>query len=960
MATMDFARLRNQTMADGQDSEVTVNTRALIDKVLARYSSEHTTLRELIQNASDAGATTVVIRFDTDPSLSTPAPQDSDRAVLLKHIIQHHTLKRLVVSNNGVPFTPADWSRLKSIADGNPDETKIGAFGVGFYSVFADCDEPFVVSGDRTMAFYWKGNTLSTKIANVPADHTSMDTVFSLEYRQANAASPSYNPSKIPDLPTLCQFLATSLTFVGLQSVELHLDNFKVASITKKISDPTPIGIPSGLKTETEGGLMRVSHVTRQHSQIEAEWSNVIATAQLPPKRVADIVEAEARNAGTALKSFFSKFSAAPPKAQKATNVPPEPIGVHNSSISGESTGIVFLQVCTVEVATRVSKNFAAEIERATKKPPPRTTKIALLTSPYNEASNTLSTNSGSTADLGNKIFSEILPTQSGRIFIGFPTAQTTGYLAHISAPSLIPTVERENVDLNARYISTWNIELLRVAGLACRMLYSLDMADVREKFAKSSVQDLIPRATFVLHQYTANASHPSKLLGEKVEEAFWNCSKERSIAMLSSNGVMASKNVRMPAETLSFLGDVPMVPQELAQSAVDFMVKLHNRGFISELTMADIQRGLESRALSEEELVEFLKWCGAKLESEELDPKGVRSLFDITVSNIDIEPGKNSGRILPLGAVTNYINASKISPTLPIPLETIPFAFSKAVPVRQLQRFGWNELSMVQWLRFMTRQPQLAELTTSETLATQVLSLTAKSWDQCDGASKEAIVGHLSPHRVMPTKAGMRQPSESYFPSVRLFEDLPTVKQFPGSKEKFLQALGVRKTVELSVVFHRMQNIDSQSGKSTSNHADLIRYFASVIDELPKKDLDRLQQTPFLPGEGANVKSGQLFKAEDLYAPDQVILSLGLTQVKLPFEFRAGSREGTLLLRLGLKQWPDAATITGVLHRAGQSNNKQLYNLTLEYFLQSYYRNGYGSQVNVFASNTNPISTLR
>ncbi|KAK1912197.1 hypothetical protein P3342_009797 [Pyrenophora teres f. teres] len=238
MASIDFARLRNQTMADGLDSEVTVNTRALIDKVLARYSSEHTTLRELIQNAADAKADQVIIKFETDPSLTVPAPQGADDPVLLKHVIQNHTLKRLVVSNNGQPFTPADWSRLKSIADGNPDETKIGAFGVGFYSVFADCDEPFVISGDRTMAFYWKGNTLSTKIAPVPAEHTTRDTIFMLEYRQANAASPSYNPSKLPNIPTLCQFLATSLTFVGLQSIELHVDDYVVASFTKKISPP--------------------------------------------------------------------------------------------------------------------------------------------------------------------------------------------------------------------------------------------------------------------------------------------------------------------------------------------------------------------------------------------------------------------------------------------------------------------------------------------------------------------------------------------------------------------------------------------------------------------------------------------------------------------------------------------------------------------------------------------------
>ncbi|KAH7117674.1 hypothetical protein B0J11DRAFT_89550 [Dendryphion nanum] len=961
MAAMDFARLRNQTMADGDDSEVTVNTRALIDKVLARYSSEHTTLRELIQNASDAGANTVTIKFETDPSLEIPAPQGSNPALLLRHIIQHHTLKRLIVSNNGQPFTHADWSRLKSIADGNPDETKIGAFGVGFYSVFADCDEPFVVSGDRTMAFYWKGNTLSTKVAKVPDEQQTGHTTFYLDYRQANPASPSYSPSKLVNLPTLAQFLATSLTFVGLSCIELHVDNFKIASIVKKISPPSDIRIPSGLKTDTEGGLMRVTHVTRQHSQIDAEWSNVIATAQLPPKRAADIVQAEMRNAGTSLKSFFSKFSSSamqqPAKASKPLPTPDRPPS-NMDDITGESKGTIFLQVCTVEVATRVTAKFSAEIERATKKPPPRKTRIALLTSPYHDPSVSLSTGSGNTAELADKIFEQVLPTKSGRIFIGFPTAQTTGVLAHISAPSLIPTVERENVDLNARYISVWNIELLRVAGLACRIAYASEMSDIQSKAGTTPVESLFPQATYVYKQFTATASHPSTLLGEKVEEAFWNCSLERSIDILSTKGVMPSKKVRMPAETLSFLGEVPMVPQELAREAVSFLVHMHNRGFISELTMRDIQHGLESRALNEDELIEFLKWCGAKLEGKELDTAAVSSLFDITVANIDIKPEENSGRILALGEISSYLNVGRITPTMPIPPDTVPFKFSKAVPPNQLRMFGWTELSLVRWLRFMTSNPQVREFSTSEQLSSQVLSLTAKSWDQLDGSSKEAVVGILTPHTVMPTKMGMRKPEESYFPTVKLFDDLPTVKAFPGSKEKFLQALGVRKTVDIHVVFDRMRNQDSQvqSEKLSWNHADLIRYFASVIDEIPKKDLDRLRQTAFLPGEGSTVQKGQLFKAQDLYAPNQAIVSLGLAQIKLPFEFKAGSREADLLLSLGLKRWPNALTVTGIMHRAGQTKDQSLWNLSMEYYLQNFHPNGYAAEVKQVAAITYPI----
>ncbi|KAF2023729.1 hypothetical protein EK21DRAFT_118485 [Setomelanomma holmii] len=958
MAAIDFTRLRNQTMADGLDSEVTINTRALIDKVLARYSSEHTTLRELIQNAADAKADTVTIKFETDPSLTVPTPHGADESALLKHIIQNHTMKRLAVTNNGQPFTGADWSRLKSIADGNPDETKIGAFGVGFYSVFADCDEPFVVSGDKTMAFYWKGNTLSTKMATVSTEHANTNTTFYLDYRQANEASPSFNPSKLPNLPTLCQFLATSLTFVGLESIELHVDDYVVASFSKKISPPEEIRLPPGLKTDTEGGLMRVSRVTRQQSQIDAEWLNAIATAQKPPKRAVNPLQQEVRNAGNSLKSFFSKFSAPaqPPPSKPSKSQVIEKVSI-SEDIAGESKGTIFLQVCTIEVATKVSRNFAAEIERATKKAPPKMTRIALLTSPYQDQSASPSIGSGKTAQLADKIFSEVLPTKSGRIFIGFPTAQTTGYLAHVSAPSLIPTVERENVDMNARYISAWNIELLRVAGLGCRITYMAEMAAIQARLGKESVDELVPRAIYCFKQYTANASHPSSALGEKIEEAFWNCSKERSIDIMSTKGVMASKRVRMPAETLSFLGEVPMVPQELANGAVTFMLSLHNRGFISELTMQDIRDGLESRALTEDELIEFLKWSGSKLESGEIDIPASRGLFEITVANVEVEPEKNSGRILALGDVNTYVNPARITPTMPLPPDTVPFVFTKGMSIKQLQMFGWIELSMVRWLRHMTAQPQLDQFTTSENLAISVLSLASECWEQLDTSSKETVVKILGPHTVMPTKMGMRRPFDSYFPSVKLFDDLPTVKTFAGSKEKFLLALGVRKTIDLPVVFDRMRNRDAQQANKVSwNHVDLIRYFASVIDEIPKKDLERLRETPFLPGEGTSVKPGELFKASDLYAPDQAILSLGLTQAKLPFEFKTTHRESVLLLRLGLKQWPDSITIANILHKAGQSQNQQLYKQAMEYLLTNYYRNSYAAEVHRFAALTIPI----
>lgn len=57
-------------------------------------------------------------------------------------------------------------------AEGNPDEEKIGAFGVGFYSLFSVTEEPFVTSGSDWMGFYWKdgkdqvGDHLSASVNN--------------------------------------------------------------------------------------------------------------------------------------------------------------------------------------------------------------------------------------------------------------------------------------------------------------------------------------------------------------------------------------------------------------------------------------------------------------------------------------------------------------------------------------------------------------------------------------------------------------------------------------------------------------------------------------------------------------------------------------------------------------------------------------------------------------------------
>ncbi|ORX68178.1 hypothetical protein DL89DRAFT_27672 [Linderina pennispora] len=158
---MDLNSFRQQVLADTSVEErVEVNQRHLIDKILARYSTEYTFHRELLQNSNDAGASKVIITFHTAQAGATagtsngnaatgmaPAAVDdgSDgvevvgafpaaalqaeasqkaRASELRAKYRGLTLAEQCTSisfkNNGRAFTAADWARLKSIASGNP------------------------------------------------------------------------------------------------------------------------------------------------------------------------------------------------------------------------------------------------------------------------------------------------------------------------------------------------------------------------------------------------------------------------------------------------------------------------------------------------------------------------------------------------------------------------------------------------------------------------------------------------------------------------------------------------------------------------------------------------------------------------------------------------------------------------------------------------------------------------
>ncbi|KAL3479442.1 hypothetical protein BJX99DRAFT_70654 [Aspergillus californicus] len=951
---LDFNALKAQTMGSGADEEaVTVDTKGLVSKILARYAGQFTVLREMIQNAADANATKVTIKFETLPSTTVPLPSAADSASI-KHTISHHTLKRLLVSNNGLPFSDKDWARLKRIADGNPDETKIGAFGVGFYSVFDDCEEPFVSSGSDAMAFYWKGNALFTRRLKLH-EKANPETTFVLDYR--NDTSP------IPSLMQLCQFLSSSLTFVNLECIELWLDDWNILRLSKETAPSLTLTIPRDIETKTQDGLMKVAGVTRTVAQVDAVWMQVVDWN--PNART---LSEGIRDTTVSLRGFLSRLTQSSP--EKPADSEKKGTIRETGDLTKTATASVFLHINTASIQASISSSLSSELERATRKPPPKKTSIAVLTPSYDTS--LASESSGSQSEF----LSSILPSKGGRVFIGFPTHQTTGLNAHISAPSVIPTTERESVDMNSRYISKWNQEMLRAAGIVCRVAWSAEMASIQSrllstkdpsskqsKIRKEDIVNVLPEVIHTQNQFVFRESTPSSLLGQTMEDAFWTCNKNASIELLSTCGVVQNYEARIAAKDLTFIDSIPVLPDESIEGSKEFIKKLTLLGLLTEVTVSDIRRELEASTLRSSQINEFLAWLGRRAISGQLDLQSVKSILSVAVANSDDENGKPTGLIV-FSGITQYLNPQRIPADLPLPPAVMPFRYTKSLSKKELEAFVWEELDIVRWLSWLISNagnrdvlPLIQDITQTPPFAAQVLPVLSKHWESFGPSAKQCVVAQLQSMTVIPTKVGMKRPDETYFPSVRLFDDLPIVNGLQGVKEKFLSALGVRKTVELGVIFDRLLHAPkSDAGKPPGqgkwSHVDLIRYLASVSSDIPNNDIKRLKGTSFCTtelekgtgtGESNPCPDRVRYKVQDLFEPSDSLRVLGLPIIEWPGKYMSASIEGKFLAKLGLRGSPTAIEVIRIMARAAKSNNWALHGKAISYYITEFDANGYG-----------------
>ncbi|CDF34901.1 unnamed protein product [Chondrus crispus] len=923
--TSAFESIRSAVLATGVDTRVEVNQRALIDKILARYASAGAVYRELLQNSNDAEATTAEIHFTT-----CPVPSGA-------------LVTEVVYKNDGLPFRNQDWARMRKIAEGNPDVSKVGAFGVGAYTMFSICEEPMVVSGGQAMAFAWKGDALWVKIGKAPGP-VDQWTSFVLRSR---------DPYPVPDLVEFGQFLCSSLTFTSCLNVILvFVDGKRRLTISKRQLDKPRIIKPPKA----------------------SNWWKGDGAVTTSPKHVFTLGRSDGSITETLVEIIVN--------------------------FDGDSS-VKRARYVSALADTKVPSDMARRMQRVTKKLAPSQVKIEVFVDANDSSDN------GQKKSRATKITSAFSPGMgAGRVFIGFKTSQTTGLAAHLAAP-LLPTVEREAIDFQDPTLRIYNCELLAIAGIVLRLTLEHSMSYIGEQYAKTEPErlayearetektsekepdsrtgiesagegesaggkvleessnplfsfakfmssgvkkianaitssDLLSNgghdvfhppdsrplskeekdAISLMRSFSPQPSTPDALVGTVLANGFQNCLPGVSPLVLTKSGMVRGLDARLPYYGIEGFVKKGVVRNIVLKNAENYL--LHVAGCRS-LNMDDLVKYCSSNPLHTQGIVRLLTWwtrysrADTSAATYSLVLKQSISFMRGHADSIaaGTETTERVDATISFRDIEFYLDKTMLSSDLPMPPFVLPKELLDVVPDRILTDkylVSWfSPLPFQYWAHYVATHPCLTDGRSEDNdIRMKVLVVMSREHSKLSGNLQKEYerVLHraLSRIRCVPVDGQPASscqtdvPADLYLRSAELgmFRGLGTFQTVSAAlgpanvSEDFLICIGVRKTVSIDFLFSQLDRL-----KWNRNPKPLITFLRST--NLSTSDLEKLRSTQYLPA--VNDKS-RTFAPPELYLPNEAV-------GKFPFvktlqwsseTLREDSPDGEFLVKLGCK----------------------------------------------------------
>ncbi|CAF3997273.1 unnamed protein product [Rotaria sp. Silwood2] len=903
--------LRLKALQSGFESRVEVNQRMLIDKMLARYSSDFVVCRELIQNSDDAKATSFHFEITcNDGSLSSSLEKD----------FHNKTITEIRAINNGLVFNETDWKRVAAIAEGNTNVESVGQFGVGFFSVFSFSEEPIITSGNEYMAFVWRDdNSLTTYRHELPFEQQSKLTSIILKMRtkyilhtetnldfdsiiDINESPSGKSPNKKRQKKSTIPITTTNEIIPTINLAQLKAYFTKVLSFTKYINE---LIIKINQKT--------IFKVTKTRKPISSTKSN----SQFKKNSIHNMLRLDSLNQTEQIFSID-----------------------HGPSIT--------LNHISVDATLIIDENYHNHIRRILKKSLPPNVQIQLLYTPNNIVMTQQQRKSSKNDDLHMKILNSLIPLKfqndeiypSGLIFIGLGTHQTTGIGMHVYS-HLIPTIERENLDLQDPYISKWNRELLLSVGQIARFVFD---------------QLMVTNKQFdpILASYSFQPSVPNNEIGSILVDGFFSTNKDVLVPVKRSP---TDINLSLIPSTQAYIANskhihsflsLPLVPYELSKNGL--FQALKDRDLIIEVDNELIESTITTTILLSNQFVEFLHWLSSQNNDDKQYIKRLLSIVRFRETN--------NSSIITLEKLKNYDNFN-ISIILPLPSHVLPASVAAYLSREELQKqLSLIPLTLKDFLHYYLLKNQLY-LFTKENTSTCLLHIISKHSGQLNKTEWNKLKTTLSTITCIPTNQGMKIPNESYIPSSILSSDLPIIilnvpqnltdddddddndddkqsiienMEYPVSAE-FLKRLGCR-TLNVQSFVHARSSLTNSTSSNSHTMKILIQHLMEERDNMSEGDFNALKQSECLRGTTLipSKECTRKYAPQDLHFPSVAIQLQWSTLTILDWhDIDSHSREYAFLKEIGVREVPD---IQKLIDRIIEEHNEQKKKFINEYKL--------------------------
>lgn len=863
---------------------------SLITRTLTKYPVDYALFRELIQNSSDAKAKSCVISFKS----TVPGGLQKSKIKDIGSI----AVDRLTVKNNGLYFKEDDWSRLREIAKGNPDETKIGAFGVGFYSVFELTDEPLVHSGTQLMSFYYDGDQLCYRRQNDVQDSDGW-TVIDLPYR---------SPQPLPSLSLFTAFLTLSFILLPLENIELKVDDITLLKLSKTISPAVQLELPKGLNYTSPDKTLTLKSWSSESFSIDISYMNVTQISE--------------KITSNSLLSFgYKTFSSFLPGSKDPSEM--TQVSAHLRKVTGR-------------MSVNVSSSFSRKMKETVLKPLPKEAIISMLTD--NRSEKELSK---LTPPLSDYVFPKDF--NDAKVFIGFPTKQSSGFKSHVAINQLIPTMERTVVDMANAYVKDWNKQILIMSGILSRAVYEYEFAQLAKKYpynpenTQPLKQDFLDDASYIMNRFEFQKSAPDVSVGQFVAYGFWRSSPKLSLPTQKGQ-VLTSDNVRIADDenSLELIENIPLIPKDVAKLSRKFLDTAVELGLLHKTNASDIERELKCQTLTPERFRKLCEWCIEHSYNSEISQIDVERIKDAGI----VSDPKNKDRVYSLQAINLYQDLLVIPNDYPLPSTCLPAEIIGFLSAQDLSRvFNWYPLSLVAWLVYATENRASISLEQNMFLSPEfsekVLMRLSSNFDQMDLASANKVIELLSQNDCVPTNLGLKKPSESYFQPIKLFPDLPIKSPHLIVSKSFLLSIGVRESVDVAFVLKLLTDPDPQMKWST---VDVIKYLTTNQTKFKSSDWVTLRKSSFF-----EANDGKLYMAVQLFPPNEDLEELGMICLKWPY-WSNNLPEAGLIFKLGLKHHPTQDELLSLAHDPSATNKKS--DIAFSYMLKNFQENSYNASI--------------